>query len=76
MDADKLGWREWSVFMGLVAGSCELNLEIDYEINLEISQLDLFWQGCYWYFIIIARRQKIEKMGRITSFTWLVFYPI
>lgn len=30
------------------------------------------WQGLYWRFVLIARRQKIEQGGRITSFTYML----
>lgn len=30
------------------------------------------WQGLYWRFVLIARRQQIEQGGRITSFTYML----
>lgn len=32
----------------------------------------LIWQVCYYYGIIVARKEKIEKEGRVTSFTWML----
>jgi hypothetical protein len=32
----------------------------------------LIWQFLYWRFVLVARREKIEKGGRITSFTYLL----
>ena len=34
--------------------------------------VDLAWQVGYYYGIVVARREKIEKEGRITSFTWML----
>ena len=33
---------------------------------------DLAWQVAYYYGIIVARKEKIEKEGRITSFTYML----
>jgi hypothetical protein len=33
---------------------------------------DLVWQIFYYYFIIVARKEEIEKQGRITSFTYML----
>lgn len=34
--------------------------------------IDLVWQVCYYYGILVARREKIEKEGRMTSFTYML----
>ncbi len=31
----------------------------------------LIWQGLYFRYVIIARKEKI-KQGRVTSFTWMI----
>lgn len=36
------------------------------------SATDLVWQTCYYYGIIVARKEEIEKQGRITSFTYML----
>jgi hypothetical protein len=33
---------------------------------------DLIWQVAYYYGIVVARKDKIEKEGRITSFTYML----
>lgn len=32
----------------------------------------LIWQTAYYYGIIVARKEKIEKQGRVTSFTYML----
>lgn len=33
---------------------------------------DLVWQIFYYYGVIVARKEEIEKQGRITSFTYML----
>lgn len=34
--------------------------------------IDLVWQLFYYYGVIVARKEEIEKQGRITSFTYML----
>lgn len=38
----------------------------------DVLLVDLAWQIVYYYAIIVARRQQIEKEGRMTSFTYML----
>lgn len=37
-----------------------------------IRPTDLVWQTFYYYGIIVARKEEIEKQGRVTSFTYML----
>lgn len=42
-----------------------------YQADLYVA-IDLIWQVAYYYGIVVARKDKIEKEGRITSFTYML----
>ena len=54
-------------FCALPSVHCATAIQKAYNAHLA----DLVWQALYYYYVIVARKEKI-KQGRATSFTFLI----